>query len=254
MRLDQMLLDFEKKSPGTAFPHIPRSKIVSGLRVRVAADGPQYISQRGSSLCGPAAVMFCVATRDPEMYAKYVMDLYDNGEAQFGTLTVKPGEACRTYDPKRIHPVDWVALASLRDSENRYMDYASVDNDAAAITVPSTIKSWLQAAGYSQLYASTQLFGSMVQTDIEIGRAGAARNQGNDVCLFINAKMLVSMGALTAIPDHWIVLTKALRFDAKKREIAIEIFTWGGIRTLPDTGTANLDEFLKNYYGYVSAR
>ena len=254
MGLDQMLLDFEKKPPGTAFPNIPRTKVVGGLRLRLSTDGAKFIAQKGSSLCGPAAVMFCVANRNPEMYAQYVMDLYDKGEAQFGTLTVKPGEACRNYDPKRIAPVDWIALASLRDSENRYMDYASVDNDAAAITLPSTIKSWFQAAGYSQFYTSTQLFGSMVQNDLEITRAGAARKQGNDVCLFINGKMLVSMGSLSAIPDHWIVLTNPIRLDTKKREIAIEVFTWGSIRTLPDTGTANLDDFLKNYYGYVSAR
>ena len=49
------------------------------------------------------------------------MDLYDKGQAQFGTLKVKPGDACRNYDPKKIAPVDWVALASLRDSDNRYM-------------------------------------------------------------------------------------------------------------------------------------
>ena len=110
MGLDQMLLDFEKKPPGTAFPNIPRTKVVGGLRLRLSTDGAKFIAQKGSSLCGPAAVMFCVANRNPEMYAQYVMDLYDKGEAQFGTLTVKPGDACRNYDPKRIAPVDWIAL------------------------------------------------------------------------------------------------------------------------------------------------
>jgi hypothetical protein len=182
------------------------------------------------------------------------MDLYDKGQAQFGTLTVKPGDACRNYDPKRIDAVDWIALASLRDSENRYMSYASVDNDAAAITIPKSIVTWLRAAGYSQTHESTQLFGGMVQNDHEIARAGAARTQGRDVCLFINAKMLDSMNSLSAIPDHWIVLTRATRLDLKKREIALEVFTWGSIRNLPATGSANLDDFLKNYYGYVSAK
>ena len=208
MGLDQMLLDFAKKPPGGAFPNIDRAEVVDGLRERTAPGGAKCISQLGSSLCGPAAVMFCVATRNPEMYAKYVMDLYDKGEAQFGTLPVKPGDACRNYDPKRIAPVDWIALASLRDSENRYMTYASVDNEAAAISVPTNIVAWLRAAGYST-HANTQLFGGMVQYDYEIAQAGSARRQGRDVCLFINANMLDSMGSLSTIPDHWIVLTKA---------------------------------------------
>jgi hypothetical protein len=198
--------------------------------------------------------MFSVATRDPEMYAQYVMDLFDKGQAQFGTMTVKPGDPCRNYDPTRIDPVDWIALASLRDSENRYMSFAAVDNDAAAITGPTSMVKWFRAAGYATVHSSTQLFGDMVKEDHEIMRAGSARMQGCDVCLLVNSKMLDSMDSLSVTPDHWIVLTKPVKLDMKKREIAVEIFTWGSIRTLPDTGVANLDDFLKNYYGYVAAR
>jgi hypothetical protein len=254
MGLDQMLLDFAKKPPGKAFPNINRIDVVDGLRDRVAPGGAQKISQLGSSLCGPAAVMFCVATRRQEMYAQYVMDLYDKGEAQFGTLTVKPGDACRSYNPTQIDAVDWIALASLRDSDNRYLSYAAVENKAAGVTVPTSVVSWLRAAGYTQIYTRTQLFGGMVQNDYEIARAGTARMQGCDVCLLINAQMLGSANRLSATPDHWIVMTKAIRLDTKKREIALEIFTWGEVHNLPLTGTGNLDDFLKNYYGYVSAR
>jgi hypothetical protein len=254
MGLDQMLMEFAKKPPTGAFPQIARADVVDGLRDRVAPGGAKNISQLGSSLCGPAAVMFCVATRLPEMYAQYVMDLYDKGQAQFGTLKVKPSDACRNYDPKKIAPVDWVALASLRDSDNRYMSYAAVENEAAGITLPKSVAGWFRAAGYSQIYQSTQLFGGMVQNDHEIARAGTDRLQGRDVCLLINAKMLASMDSPSATPNHWIVLTKAIRLDTKKREIALEIFTWGDVQNLPYSGSANLDDFLRNYYGYVSAR
>ena len=254
MGLDQMLLDFAKKPSTGAFPNIARPDVVDGLRDRVAPGGAKNIAQSGSSLCGPAAVMFCVANRLPEIYTQYVMDLYDKGQAQFGTLNVKPGDACRNYDPKKIAPVDWVALASLRDSDNRYMNYAAVENEAAGITLPKSVVGWFRAAGYTQIYQSTQLFGGMVQNHHEIARAGTARKQGNDVCLLINSKMLSSMTSLSAAPDHWIVMTKAIRLDPRKREIALEVFTWGDIQNLPLTGSANLDDFLKNYYGYVSAR
>ena len=255
MGLDQMLLDFaKKKSPTGAFPNINRVDVVDGLRDRIAVDGAHKIAQRGSSLCGPAAVMFCVASRSPEMYVQYVMDLYDQGQAQFGTLTVKPGDACRNYKPKLIDPVDWIALASLRDSDNRYMSYAAVENEAAGITLPAKVAGWFRAAGYRQIHNRTQVFGGMMQNDDEILQALSARRQGCDVCLFINAKMLDSMDSMSLIPDHWIVLTKSIRLDLKKREIALEIFTWGDIQNLPETGTANLDDFLKNYYGFVSAR
>ena len=254
MGLDQMLAEFSKKTSKGAFPNINRPEVVDGLKERLAPDGAVNISQQGSSLCGPASVMFCVARRDPEMYARYVMDLYDKGEAKFGSLTVTPGEICKNYDPKKIAPVDWIALASLRDSENRYMNYATVENEAAGITMPKAVVKWFRAAGYSQLYESTQWFGSMVQNDHEIARAGTARLKGCDVCLFVNMKMLTSMGSLTATPDHWIVLLKPVRLDTKKREIALEVYSWGDIIKLPLQGNAKLDDFLTNYYGYVSAR
>lgn len=254
MEMEQMLQDFAKKQSGGAFPNIARMDVVDGLRDRIAPGGASCISQLRSSLCGPAAVMFCLVNRDPMAYVRYVIDLYEKGSAQFGTLTVKPGEACRNYGPKRIAPVDWIALASLRDSENRYLSYASVENDAAAVTMPETIVSWFKALG-STTYKSTQWFGGLVQNQHEIANAGMARRKGCDVCLFINAQMLEgSMGSLSVTPDHWIVLTKPILLDTKKREIAVEIFTWGDIRRVPGNGTANLDDFLKNYYGYVWAR
>jgi len=253
MGVDQMLHEFAKKQSRGAFPNIERADVVDGLEDRVAPGGASCISQQRSSLCGAAAVMFCLVNRDPEAYIQYVIDLYEKGQAKFGSLTVKPGDACRNYEPKRIAPVDWIALASLRDSENRYMSLASVESDAAAITMPETIVSWFRALGYTT-YKSTQWFGAMVQNEHEIARAGTARLQGRDVCLFVNAQMLEgSMGSLSATPNHWIVLTKPIRLDPKKREIAVEIFTWGDIVRVPVNGTVDLDGFLKNYYGYVSA-
>jgi hypothetical protein len=254
MGLDQMLLEFAKKPPTGAFPNINRVDVVDGLRDRVSPGGAENISQLGSSLCGPAAVMFCVATRNPALYVQYVMDLYDKGQAEFGTLTVKPGDACRAYKPRSINPVDWIALASLRDSENRYMSITAVENQAAAITVPSNMMKWFRAAGYNHVSSSTQLFGGMVQNDDEIQRAVSALRQGCDVCLFVNAKIIDSMNSMSAIPDHWIVLTKTVRLDPKKREIILEIFSWGKVHNLPRNGTGNLDDLLKNYYGFVSAK
>ena len=51
----------------------------------------------------------------PELYVEYVIDLFTTGKARIGSLEVKPGTACRAYQPPKdkIAGVDWVALASL---------------------------------------------------------------------------------------------------------------------------------------------
>ena len=74
----------------------------------------------------------------PHLYTQYVIDLYRTGEARIGDLHVKPSAGCRAYQSPRdkIHPVDWIALASLRDSENSFLDYSSANDTAAGITIP----------------------------------------------------------------------------------------------------------------------
>jgi len=257
MSASQLIQDFAKRGSSAAFPQIARSDVVDGLLDRTKAGGEKNIDQARSSLCGPACVMFCFAARQQEKYVRYVIDLYEQGEAQFGTLTVKPGAVCRSYTPSGIDPVDWIALASLRDSENRYLDYKSVESDAAGITLPGTMVKWFRSIGYGHVQESTQLFGGMVQNDDHIRKAGSLRTHGLDVCLFINAQMLYpnSMAGLSLNPNHWVLMLRAIGIDTKTRRISMEVFTWGGTRLVPVTqsGIGNLDDFLKNYYGYVAA-
>src|SRR5437899_11272972 len=81
----------------------------------------------------------------PELYVQYVIDLFTTGKARIGSLEVKPGLACRVYQPPKgkIAPVDWVALASLRDSDNLVMDIASVHDDVASRSRGREFASWL---------------------------------------------------------------------------------------------------------------
>src|SRR5690625_4337328 len=91
------------------------------------AKHPFAIRQGNTPLCGPAAFLFCVASAYPEAYKRYVLELALYGEARLGKLRVIPSEACRNAQPEHgvIHPVDWVALASLRDSTNRLLSMRS---------------------------------------------------------------------------------------------------------------------------------
>src|SRR4029079_18881235 len=117
---------------GRPFPRIPLEDVVAGLRERV--NDPRKQKQGAASLCGPAAFFYCVLNYKPELYVQYVIDLFTTGKARIGSLKVQPGPACRAYPPPRhrIAPVDWVALASLRDSDNMVLDIASVDDDVAS--------------------------------------------------------------------------------------------------------------------------
>jgi hypothetical protein len=245
---------FAARVGGGVFIHIARADVANGLLARV--DHPDRISQGDSSLCGPAALVFNLASRDPVAYVRFVIGLYENGTATLNRLRVKPGSDLRGYDLKaRLDPADWIPLATLRDSENWFFDYQAVDNEFAGITLPSHLESWFKRIGFSEVINDTNLVLTKDQKNIE----EAARLYREDfwVCLLVNGQVLTSdsQGARSLTPNHWIVLTSDVKLAG--RNISFTAFTWGrGHYTVPETAAQPLPvpDFLANYYGYVAAR
>jgi hypothetical protein len=122
------------------------TKFHNALNVRI--KDPWKIAQEQTSLCGPAAFMYCVAKHRPHAYRDYVMDLALHGRARLGNLEVVPSDACRnsTPDGTGIDPVDWVALGSLRDSTNGVFSMTP-KAQTAAITTPANLEAWFDACG-----------------------------------------------------------------------------------------------------------
>lgn len=156
-----------------AFPNIQRAEMVDGLKERLAK--PSAISQRNTSLCGPASLMYNLARSKDAAYSQYVVDLYQTGTAKIGKLTIKPGNGCRNYGASAangIHPVDWVSLAGLRDSENDAIDYDSPSAKTGGITMPGDLLDWFKDAGFSKDKNETNLVWTKAIGDLT--EAGAA--------------------------------------------------------------------------------
>jgi len=241
---------FAKGGQEKGFARIARQDVVTGLRERIA--NPSKLNQSAASLCGPAAFFYCVLDEMPHIYAQYVIDLYRTGEAKLGGLRVKPGSGCRAYQPPpaKIHPVDWIALASLRDSENSLMDYSSADDTAAGITMPATLAGWFAALNWRAVHNNTNVFFVKGRSDLD----RCARDfQLGRVCLFINMQMLdaTKFAHRSATPNHWVVLTKAP--SIQKDMLKFGVYTWGSVLDVPRTGSYPLDGFYRNFYGAVSA-
>jgi hypothetical protein len=243
---------FAVRAGGGVFAHVQRGDVARGLSARL--DQPSLISQEQSSLCGPAALVFNLATHDPLAYARYVVDLYERGTADVRRLHVKAGGDLRAYDPTgKIDPADWIALASLRDSENFFFDYQSVDDEFAGITLPSDLESWFKKIGYRQVVNDTNLISDKDEANIR--EANRLYKDDYWVCLFINDKLLSAKtqnsGSMTA--SHWVVLTSEVALSGGT--IAFDVFTWGdGHRHVPESGTLTVGHFKDDYYGYVAAK
>lgn len=259
-RAEELVKEFAARPGGGVFPRIARSKVAEGLLERIY--NPGAIHQKGSSLCGPAALLFDVATRDPVSYATYVISLYETGKGRIREIVVEPGSDLKEYDPgNKVEASDWIGLASLRDSENYFFDYQDTNDEFAGITLPSELEDWFRKVGYAEVVNETSLV--IDQDERNIRRADAYFQNGFRVCLFIGGNMLEkeTQDTGSTLPDHWVVQTASVnivltRFDTElAKTISLHIFTWGeGRRRVPLVDFLRLDEFLDNYYGFVAAR
>lgn len=259
-RAEALVRQFAGRTGAGVFKYILRSAVAKGLLQRVQV--PSMIDQAASSLCGPASLLYDLATRDPEGYATYVISLYETGLGVIGKLEVKPGTDLREHDPgNTVEASDWIALASLRDSENYFFDYQDAANEFAGITLPGELEEWFRKTGYTDVVNDARVI--VDQEEENIRRADYYFRRGYRVCLFIHSNMLhkskQSNGSAT--PDHWVVLTSPVTFGmttvgtGPKPSISFTIYTWGaGRRPVPETGALTVDEFLDNYYGFVAAK
>lgn len=242
-------------NPGK-FPGIPRILVAHGLRARLKE--PSLINQGDASLCGPASLMYHIASEDPETYAHYVMNLYDAGVGYLGRTKVKPSAACRNYtpNPAQIPAVDWIALASLRDSENEIRNYDDVSDQIPGITDPEMLAKWYRKAGwkYADEFADWNWRPSLARLiDCDYWFA-----KGHLVSLFTKGTLINGPGEWELafdskhnIASHWAPLVSRIRIDssqasdfrdeedsANNREdlrsdlCEFDVFSWGRIHTV----------------------
>jgi hypothetical protein len=253
-------------------PHFSRGRVAQQLRDRIL--NPAKINQQMSSLCGPASFLFCLATRNPEKYAKYIIDLYEHGAATIEKLKVKPGRDCKSYKipPNAIDEVDWIGLASLRDSENDLFDYDSVSDQFPGITLPDKLRTWFSEAGYSSVEKKTNLLYD--KSLYVLLQAHQKKQSGSLVCLFVGANIFSGRPNGKSFPDHWVVLNSAIRIDNKPvgnllakgktvnhdqkllaKRIDFNVYTWGNSNYAVNAITHNVsvELFLDYFYGYVAA-
>lgn len=88
-------------------------------------------------------IFFCLVNLSSSKYKIAVKQLWETGEAKSGNLSIQPRlDGCRRVknfyrannDP-RIPPIDWITLASLRESENNVLRLSDPEQEIAGITL-----------------------------------------------------------------------------------------------------------------------
>ncbi|WP_018692835.1 hypothetical protein [Algicola sagamiensis] len=264
---------FLQKKPACQFTglNISHRDFAEQLRKRVVF--PWIIDQREAYLCGPNAYFFCLVSKKPDEYVKYVLDLWTHGEAELGNLAVKPSKACLTarVSSDDTRAADWIALASLRDATNNFFDFNGPRDGTAGITMPVDLAAWFYKTGFSGVRNQTNI---VLNGSLENLQQAQRLFQGNHyVNLFISSKVIHLPKKAKLFPNHWVVLTSHILVKNKlitnyqvseleemmDEPVSLHVATWGLEQGRLPLHLANrrkvltLGELLKFYFGYVAA-
>ncbi len=245
--------DFLKGAGAKYFPHLDRDEVGVGILMRIA--NPGLLDQGQAGVCGAAAMLFNVANDNPGRYAAFAIDLYERGKAHIDGFDIAPGDDVRNYTipaAALMSQVDWMTMASLRDSENWIYHFSSY-NDKDGGTTPAEEEKWFKRAGYSDVQNETNdIFSKDADNADEATRLF---NQGYSVVLFIHSNMLHAdkQTKTSRGPSHVVVLQSPI--DRSGGYVKFKVFTWGQRDyQVPQGAALSEADFLENYYGYVAGK
>lgn len=251
----------EPKDPFT------KKQIESGLQARLNNPFPV---QESTSLCGPAAYFFCLINLSPSSYKIAVKQLWESGKANIGKLSIEPfNDGCRRvrnfYNEKtgapKIPPIDWITLASLRESENMIFRLNDPDKEVAGITRWGALFSWFEQSNFKGL--KKYPFHSDVFSSTLIDEINKYAGQDYYVVSLISASLLRGGGSsgTNLFPDHWIVWTDKLR-DTKgnpitgvtepyNTKVQLKMFSWGDHEQLLKDDISYYDFMKKTFFAFI---
>ncbi|CDH33210.1 hypothetical protein [Xenorhabdus bovienii] len=228
-----------------------KSKIESEIQGRLSKT--TVPDQGGASLCGPAAFFYCLQMDRPDIYEQAARELWEHGKTKIGQLEIKPGDGCR--HPKgsfynqygaRISGLDWLTLASLRDSENIIFSYDEVDDQVAGITMWEMLTEWFEKAGYEKVFSNVGLSHCNMN---DLMTLNDYASQGYKVITLISDTML-GRGRSNGVKykSHWIVWNGVVKEN--KQQVELELFSWGDTYQQIKSNTT-MDSFLNQLFGGV---
>ncbi|TDR27027.1 hypothetical protein [Hydromonas duriensis] len=246
-------------------------EIEAGINARIA--NPYLIDQGSSSLCGMAASAHFYAQKRQSDYEQFVKSLHKYGKAtsaagyQLTTDTDKHlqqyAQSSKKYPASsivgKVHPVDFILLASLRDHLNGVFDYdPDSDNAGGAVEggtgmslpgdVTTLFKNMIGLSDVSfVLPIQTPSFKKDSFTIKSLDEIKSYLDKGYCVAMLIRMNLLSNKISNSPIPEHWIGIHE-LTYDANERTVDMTVFTWGQSKTY---SKISFGAFNTNFLGFA---
>ncbi|MFD1259832.1 hypothetical protein [Entomomonas asaccharolytica] len=226
-----------------------------------------YPYQDQSMFCGPAAFFYCLQQDRPDIYQQLIKELWESGETKIGALKMEadnsvrhPTKFFRENGTPKIPAIDWITMASLRDTENTALFSINSPsggflwwNWAGAVTLGNVLEKWFKKAGASKKYDNISFSHSNLQAICILNNYISTDHH---IVSLIRAGMLIR-GKNSITKDHWIVWEDQLKLmdgtaittDTPLTEIVqLKLFSWGEVDQQLEVNLT-LEQFLKHTFG-----
>jgi hypothetical protein len=257
------------------WPTVAHDQIRFDLEQRIY--NPDLIWQSQSNTCGMASFFHALAEDDPYLYAYYVCSMYLRGSAYLGygkdAPIVSASKLTRSSKVPPMSSVDWIALASLRDYLNNFLDYnfdagipglkdipllgflgsPKLIEAVGGITWPTDLANILLAVGYQvQMTAAI----NRVATLKDLYDANSLFKNGYRIFLLIHTCLAKdNPSAVTTVPEHWVHMVDLFNINASGVRATVFDPAWGQRVYLPNSGKQiPIKNFCNNLFGYVAGR
>ncbi|MFQ1013633.1 hypothetical protein ACFX2U_12465 [Gilliamella apicola] len=267
---------FEVKEHPVGDPLDPFSKeeVEKGLLLRLAKM--DYPDQDQAMLCGPAAFFYCLLIDRPDLYKQMVKELWESGKTKIGTLKLEPSYDCRhptkffrkeppEYLPK-VPAIDWITLASLRDTENSFFDFDSPDDQIPGITTAGDLKTWFKKAGAEIIYEiNTNIVNHITGPKLtlkDLCSLNSYVRKDTHVVMLITSRMFDTRVPI-ATKNHWIVWADKLKLinghEVTEQTLLTELvelicFSWGSVDNQLLDNTTLADVIKYSYAAFVISK
>lgn len=244
-------------APGPGAWRLDRAAVAERLHRLV--DSPDLIRQGGLNLCGPAALFQVWLRGDPVAAVTYAVRLFEEGEARLGAVSVSASAGLRrhAYLERRCPSADWMMMAALRDSSNRFVRYTrpgGLREAVAAITMPGALRRWLAGIGlFATVRDETSLMlrkGFRHASQLPVGA-------GREVVALVAQEMFRTPTSplprardfvASLVPNHWVILTAPVTRVGDGR-VRLRFWSWGA-QYVAEVAESR---FRRCYYGALVA-
>jgi hypothetical protein len=228
--LEATIRAFEQSSAAGVWPNVSKAELIADIR-RTVRD-PFEVNQASTPLCGPASIVFQLASKTPARYIQMLQSLYETGQFQARTHMIKPSSALvNSRVRKDVTVADWMLMASLRDTENFLFPVEDTSNMfVMGFTKPWEMKGWtFELLDYDRVEWENLAFYGEFEA---MRKAQSVVDQGGVVSLLIHSAMLGTPKPAIAFPEHWITFLGNLSIDdsiwqRKGGHIRFDCYSWG---------------------------